>query len=139
MQCWGSYFFEGTDLGRIEADLPLSPPSAETHGEQRWDQGLTWTRGTGVLGAASAWGRFQEDQVDERMGVLPRQKRRDRACLQQQDCLLPQEHHVRKQRGVLRPGASVDLQVGGGGAGLGQRGDFSWADSCQVGDSRRGA
>lgn len=45
---------------------------------------------------------------------------------------LQQERHVRKQRGVPRPGATVDLQVEGGGAGLGQPrggGCFSRADS----------
>lgn len=41
-------------VGRTEADLPLSPPSAETRGEQHWDQGLTGTRGAGAPAAASA-------------------------------------------------------------------------------------
>lgn len=62
-----------------------------------------------------------QEEIDERMRVLL-QKRRDRAFLQ------TLKHHVRKQRGVQKPGASVDLQAVGGPPSSAGR-DFSRADS----------
>lgn len=47
----------------------------------------------------------------------PRQKRRDKSLL------LTQEHHVRKQRGVQKPGASRGPAVGGAPGWAGR--DFS--------------
>ena len=54
----------------------------------------------------------------------PRQKRRDKALL------LTQEHHVRKQKGVQKPGASRGAGCGRG-AGLGGKG-LLCADSFPI-------
>lgn len=65
------------------------------------------------LGRYDEAGSLQEEN-EERMGG-PRQKRRDKALL------LTQEHHVRKQSGVQKPGASGWAGCGRA-AGLGGKG-----------------
>lgn len=109
----GSYFFKGIDCGkdRGRSAALLSrgrdPRSATL---RRGTDVDTWTgcAGSGVRAQGGGAGAGSEETrwTKEEAGL---------ACLQRQ------EHHVRKQRGVPRPGASVDQQLGEEGAGLGQR------------------
>lgn len=144
LTCWHAVWGQSFRGGRqpCEGQRPISPshlpvlgPTVSTAGDT---EPSNWCAGNGVRARGGDDGAGSEKTRRTKEGSSS-------VAEEAGTCLQQRERHVQKQRGVPRPGATVDLQVWrgwGGGRGFGQLGGggcFSPADCCLLWAQNSGA